>query len=86
VLKNAAVPIATVMGLQFGYALGGAVIIEQIFALPGIGKLTLDAVLSRNYLVIQGAVLLVAFLFMTVNILTDSLHAVLDPRVRAGGR
>ena len=86
VIKNSAVPVATVMGLQFGYALGGAVIIEQIFALPGIGKLTLDAVLSRNYLVIQGAVLLVAFLFMAVNILTDSLHAVLDPRVRIGDR
>ena len=86
VVKNAFVPILTVMGLQFGYALGGAVIIEQIFSLPGVGRLTLDAVLERNYLVIQGAVLLVAFIFMIVNILTDSLHAVLDPRVRSSGR
>lgn len=86
VMKNAAVPVLTVMGLQLGYALGGAVIIEWVFALPGIGKLTLNAVLERNYLVIQGAVLLVAFLFMVVNILTDSLQPILDPRVRTKGR
>jgi peptide/nickel transport system permease protein len=82
VLKNAAVPVATVMGLQFGYALGGAVIIEQVFSLPGVGRLTLNAVLERNYPVIQGAVLLVTFMFMLVNILTDALQAVIDPRVR----
>jgi len=86
VLKNASVPVLTVMGLQLGYVLGGAVIIEQIFALPGVGQLTLNAVLARNYPVIQGAVLLVTFLFMLVNILTDSLYAVLDPRVRLSGR
>jgi len=82
VLKNAAVPIVTVMGLQLGYILGGAIIIEQIFALPGVGRLTLNAVLERNYPVIQGAVLLVTFLFMLVNILTDALYALLDPRIR----
>ncbi|MEA2511719.1 MAG: peptide/nickel transport system permease protein [Thermomicrobiales bacterium] len=86
VLKNAAVPIVTVMGLQLGYVLGGAVIIEQIFSLPGVGRLTLNAVLERNYPVIQGAVLLITFVFMVVNILTDSLYAVLDPRVRLSGR
>jgi len=86
VLKNAAVPIVTVMGLQLGYVLGGAVIIEQIFSLPGVGRLTLNAVLERNYPVIQGAVLLITFIFMVVNILTDSLYAVLDPRVRLSGR
>ncbi len=82
VLKNAAVPIVTVLGLQLGYILGGAIIIEQIFALPGVGRLTLNAVLERNYPVIQGAVLLVTFLFMLVNILTDALYALLDPRIR----
>ncbi len=82
VLKNAAVPIVTVMGLQLGYILGGAIIIEQIFALPGVGRLTLNAVLERNYPVIQGAVLLMTFLFMLVNILTDALYALLDPRIR----
>jgi peptide/nickel transport system permease protein len=84
VLKNAIVPVATVMGLQFGYALGGAVIIEQVFALPGIGRLTLNAVLERNYPVIQGAVLVITLLFMLVNIFTDALHAVVDPRIRQG--
>jgi peptide/nickel transport system permease protein len=86
VMQNAAVPIVTVMGLQLGYVLGGAVIIEQIFALPGVGRMTLNAVMERNYPVIQGAVLLIALIFMLVNILTDSLYAVLDPRVRLSGR
>ncbi|HEY7036602.1 MAG TPA: ABC transporter permease [Thermomicrobiales bacterium] len=86
VLKNSAIPIVTVMGLQLGYVLGGAVIIEQIFSLPGVGRLTLNAVLERNYPVIQGAVLLVTFTFMMVNIFTDALYAVLDPRVRYSGR
>jgi peptide/nickel transport system permease protein len=86
VLKNAAIPIITVMGLQFGYALGGAIVIDYIFSLPGIGQLTLNAVLARNYPVIQGAVLLVTFLFMLSNIMTDSLYAFLDPRIRHSGR
>lgn len=86
VLRNATIPIITVMGLQFGYALGGAVIIEQIFSLPGVGQLTLNAVLQRNYPVVQGAVLLVTLLFMLTNIVTDSLFAVIDPRIRARGR
>jgi peptide/nickel transport system permease protein len=82
ILKNAAIPVITVMGLQLGYVLGGAIIIEQIFALPGVGRLTLNAVLERNYPVVQGAVLLITFSVMLVTILTDSLYAVLDPRVR----
>jgi peptide/nickel transport system permease protein len=86
VLRNAALPILTVMGMQFGYALGGAVIIEQVFSLPGVGRLTLNAVLERNYPVVQGAVLLVTFLFMLTNILTDSLFAVIDPRIRMSRR
>jgi peptide/nickel transport system permease protein len=84
VLKNAVAPVATVMGLQFGYALGGAVIVEQVFALPGIGRLTLNAVLERNYPVIQGSVLVITLMFMLVNIFTDALHAVVDPRIRQG--
>ena len=82
VLKNAAVPIITVLGMQLGYVLGGAIIIEQIFALPGVGRLTLNAVLDRDYPVVQGAVLLITFLFILVNILTDAFYAVLDPRIR----
>lgn len=86
VLRNASLPILTVLGMQFGYALGGAVIIEQVFALPGVGRLTLNAVLERNYPVVQGAVLVVTFLFMLTNIITDSLYAVIDPRIRTAGR
>ena len=86
VLKNAAIPVITVMGLQTGYALGGAVIIEQVFSLPGVGRLTLDAVLARDYPLIQGAVLLLTFMFMLVNILIDVIHAALDPRIRLEGR
>jgi peptide/nickel transport system permease protein len=82
ILKNAAIPVITVMGLQLGYVLGGAIIIEQIFALPGVGRLTLNAVLERNYPVVQGAVLLITFSVMLVTIFTDALYAVLDPRVR----
>jgi peptide/nickel transport system permease protein len=82
IFKNAAIPVITVMGLQLGYVLGGAIIIEQIFALPGVGRLTLNAVLERNYPVVQGAVLLITFIVLLVTILTDSLYAVLDPRVR----
>jgi peptide/nickel transport system permease protein len=86
VLRNSALPVLTVLGMQFGYALGGAVIIEQVFALPGVGRLTLNAVLERNYPVVQGAVLVVTFLFMLTNIVTDSLFAVIDPRIRTSGR
>jgi peptide/nickel transport system permease protein len=82
IVKNAAIPVITVMGLQLGYILGGAIIIEQIFALPGVGRLTLNAVLERNYPVVQGAVLLITFSVMLVTIITDALYAVLDPRVR----
>jgi peptide/nickel transport system permease protein len=82
IVKSAAIPVVTVMGLQLGYVLGGAIIIEQIFALPGVGRLTLNAVLERNYPVVQGAILLITFSVMLVTILTDSLYAVLDPRVR----
>lgn len=82
IVKNAAIPVITVMGLQLGYVLGGAIIIEQIFALPGLGRLTLNAVLERNYPVVQGAVLLITFSVMLVTIFTDALYAVLDPRVR----
>jgi len=86
VLKNAAVAIITVMGLQTGYAIGGAVIIEQVFSLPGVGRLTLDAVLGRDYPLIQGSVLLIALIFMLINILTDVINAVINPRARLEGR
>ena len=72
----------TVLGLQVGYMLGGAIVVEMVFALPGIGRMTLDAVLERNYPVVQSAVLIIGALFMPVNLLTDLLYGVIDPRVR----
>jgi peptide/nickel transport system permease protein len=83
VLPNAAIPIITVLGLQIGYMLGGAIVVETIFALPGVGRMTLDAVLERNYPVVQSTVLVIGALFMLVNLLTDVLYGVVDPRVRA---
>ncbi len=82
VLPNAAIPIVTVIGLQVGYMLGGAIVVETIFALPGVGRLTLDAVLERNYPVVQSTLLLIGAMFMLVNLATDMLYGLIDPRVR----
>jgi peptide/nickel transport system permease protein len=82
VLPNAAIPIVTVLGLQVGYMLGGAIVVEMIFTLPGVGRMTLDAVLERNYPVVQSTVLVIGAMFMLVNLATDLLYGVLDPRVR----
>jgi peptide/nickel transport system permease protein len=82
VLPNAAIPIVTVLGLQVGYMLGGAIVVEMIFTLPGVGRMTLDAVLERNYPVVQSTVLVIGAMFMLVNLLTDILYGVIDPRVR----
>jgi len=83
VLPNAAIPIVTVLGLQVGYMLGGAIVVETIFTLPGVGRMTLDAVLERNYPVVQSSVLAIGVMFMLVNLATDILYGVIDPRVRA---
>ena len=83
-LKVAALPLITLIGLQPGFLLAGAVVVESIFNWPGIGKLTLDAVASRDFPMIQGGVLVAAVVFVVVNFLVDLLYAVLDPRVRAG--
>jgi len=82
VLPNAAIPIVTVVGLQVGYMLGGAIVVETIFALPGVGRMTLDAVLERNYPVVQNVTLVIGALFMLVNLATDMLYGIIDPRVR----
>ncbi len=81
VLRNAWVPIVTVTGVQLASLLGGVIVVEVIFGWPGLGRLTLDAVQSRDYPVMQGAVLLFAALFLLVNLLVDLLYAVLDPRI-----
>ena len=83
-LRNASVPIVTVAGIQFGVLLGGAIVIETLFGLPGVGRLTVTAINQRNYTVVQGAVLFIATLFILVNLVTDLLYGWLDPRIGEG--
>ena len=83
VLGNALVPIVTMTGLQFGYLLGGAVVVEQIFSLPGIGRQVLLGIQQKEYALVQSTVLVIALSFVIVNLLTDLLYRVIDPRVRA---
>ncbi len=80
VLHNASIPILTIVGIQFGYLLGGTVIIEQVFALPGLGRLLLTGILNQDYAVVQSTVLLVAVAFVLVNLAVDLTYRVLDPR------
>lgn len=82
VLRNALIPVVTVMGIQFGALLTGAIITEKIFARPGVGTLLLEAIQQRDYPVVQGTVLLIATTYVVVNLLTDLLYAAIDPRVR----
>jgi ABC-type dipeptide/oligopeptide/nickel transport system permease component len=85
-LRNALLPIITVIGADFGSYLSGAVLTESIFAWPGLGRFTLDAILKRDLPAIQGAVLFMAVLFMAVNLAVDLVYARVDPRVKLGGR
>ena len=85
-LPNALIPVVTLSGIEFGYLLGGAVIVEQIFALPGIGRLVLDAITQRDYALVEGCVLFIAFNFLVVNLLVDLAYVALDPRIRLGAR
>lgn len=81
-LKNALLPVLTFAGMQFGYLLGGAVIVETIFSWPGIGKLLVDSIFARDFSMVQGCVLFIAVLFSISNLAVDILYAVLDPRIR----
>ncbi len=83
-LRNALIPIITIVGLETGYLIGGAVIIEQVFALPGLGRLLLDGISERDYAVVQGTVLFIALNFVVVNLITDMAYAWADPRIRYG--
>lgn len=86
-LRNALVPVVTLLGLQFGRLLGGAVITESVFSWPGLGRLIRDAISNRDYAVVQATLLLLVVTFVVINLLTDVLYGVLDPRIRlAGGR
>ena len=80
-LRNAAVTIVTVVGIQFGTLLGGAIVVETLFALPGVGRLIVTAINQRNYPVVQAGVLVVAALFILVNLATDLIYGILDPRL-----
>jgi peptide/nickel transport system permease protein len=81
-LKNAAVPIVTVIGIGIALLIGGAVVTESVFAIPGLGRLTIDAILRRDYPVIQGIVLLFSFIYVLVNLLIDITYTLVDPRIR----
>jgi ABC-type dipeptide/oligopeptide/nickel transport system permease component len=82
VLKNAVNPIITVLGIQVGYLLGGAILTETVFSWPGLGSMMVRAIQARDYPLVQGGVLLIATTFVLVNLLVDLLYAVFDPRIR----
>jgi peptide/nickel transport system permease protein len=81
-LKNASVPIVTVIGIGMALLIGGAVVTESVFAIPGLGRLTVDAILRRDYPLIQGLVLLFSFAYVLVNLAVDLSYTLLDPRIR----
>ena len=82
-LGNALIPVVTIVGLQFGHLLGGAVLTESIFSIPGVGRLMVEAIKMRDYPLVQGGVLYIALAFSLVNLLVDLLYAWIDPRIKA---
>jgi peptide/nickel transport system permease protein len=80
-LPNALIPVVTLAGVELGYLLGGAVIVERIFSLPGLGRLTLNAISQRDYALIQGATLFIAVNFVAINLVVDLIYAAIDPRI-----
>jgi peptide/nickel transport system permease protein len=81
-LKNASLPVVTIIGIGFALLIGGAVVTESVFALPGLGRLTVDAIVRRDYPVIQGVLLLVSGVYVMINLVIDMLYVFLDPRIR----
>lgn len=81
-LKNALIPVVTIFGLQFGQLLAGTVVIETVFGRPGIGRLAVDAILAKDFPMVQGIVLIVAVSYVTINLIVDLVYALLDPRIR----
>jgi glutathione transport system permease protein len=81
-LRNALIPVVTMMGLQFGFLLGGSIVVEVVFNWPGLGRLLVDAVSMRDYPVIQGLVLLFSLEFIIINLVVDVLYAVINPTIR----
>ena len=81
-LGNALIPIITIVGIQFGHLLGGAILTESVFSIPGLGRLMVDGIKSRDYPIVQGGVLYIALMFALINLLVDLLYAWVDPRIR----
>ena len=81
-LRNTLIPIITLVGFQMGYLFGGAVIIEEVFSMPGMGRLLLNAISQRDYALVQGTIVFIAFIFVLINLLTDLAYAVVNPRIR----
>jgi len=79
--RNAFIPILTILGLQVGYVLGGAVLVEEVFGWPGVGTLAVNAILARDFPLVQGITLLVALTYVLVNLVTDVLYTLVDPRI-----
>ncbi|MGI8880244.1 MAG: ABC transporter permease [Jatrophihabitans sp.] len=85
-LRNSLVPLLTMIGIVFGHTIGGAVIVESVFAWPGIGRLLVQSIGSRDYSVVQGLLLILVLLFLIINLIVDVLYGVLDPRIRVSGK
>jgi peptide/nickel transport system permease protein len=83
-LKNALIPTVKIMGLQVGFLIGGAIVIETLFALPGLGTYGINAIIARDYQQVQGFILLVAICFVVINLVVDLTYAFFDPRIRYG--
>jgi peptide/nickel transport system permease protein len=84
-LRNALIPFVTAVGITAGYLFGGTIVVEQVFALPGLGRLVIGAIAERNYPLIQATILLVTTGFVVINFVVDLLYLVIDPRTRGGG-
>ena len=82
VLRNALIPVITILGVQFGFLLGGTVVIETIFGRPGIGRLLVDGILYQDHRVVQATIVFIAMGFLTVNLVVDIIYGVIDPRIR----
>ena len=80
-LKNALIPVVTLIGIQLPVLIGGSVIVEEIFSLPGVGRLMLDAIIDRDYAIVSGTMLIIGWFIVAANLLVDLLYAVMDPRI-----
>jgi peptide/nickel transport system permease protein len=85
-VRNSLISVVTVVSVQLGILIGGAVVTEQVFVIPGFGKLMVDAITGRDYAIIQGVVLVTAVIYVVANLLTDIAYGLIDPRVRVQGR